>query len=114
MSSCSANFKKYQINRNTKRNTKQILNSGWQLRDRRQITIITLNVFCLLSKKPHPLLLLPANMKLDGILRKIKMKNTYLFYIVFQVLKVLLKLPVLFISCFTSTFTTFHNLIQNY
>ena len=52
------------------------------LRDCRQITFVTLNGFCQLTKTPTPLFLMD-NIKMDRILTKI-------FYIVFQVLKVLL------------------------
>ena len=51
------------------------------LRDCRQIIFVMPNVFCLLSKKSHPLFL-NDNINMDRILTKF-------FYIVLQVLKVL-------------------------
>ena len=53
------------------------------LRDCRQITFDTLNGFCLSSKKKTTSLFLMDNIKLDRIITKS-------FYIVFQVLKILL------------------------
>ena len=52
------------------------------LRDCRQISFVTLNGFCLLRKKTTPLFLI-GNIKMERIL-------TNIFFIVFQVLKVLL------------------------
>ena len=52
------------------------------LRNCREITFVTLNGFCPLSKKTQPLFL-TDNVKMDRILTRI-------FYIVFQVLKVIL------------------------
>ena len=54
------------------------------LRDCRQITFVTLNEFCLLSKKKSTPMFLTENIKMDRILIKI-------VYIAFQVLKVLLR-----------------------
>ena len=62
------------------------------IKDRLQITSITLNGFYFLSKAllhhPHPLFL-KDSIKLDGMRSKIKWKKR-LFYIVFPVLKALL------------------------
>ena len=54
-----------------------------KMMDRQQITLlVTLNGFCPFRKKAHPLVL--TNMiRLDGV-------PTHIFYIVFQVLKVVL------------------------
>ena len=81
---------------------------------------------CLLSK-PHPPTFTPVLNSQYQVGWNTKLNKACLFYIVFQVLKVLIKsfkmrLPVLFIlSCLASTFTsgdiiftTFQNLIQNY
>ena len=54
--------------------------------DCRQITFVTLNRFCLLSKKTPPPVLLTDNLKMD----RIQIKITCPFYIVFQALKVCL------------------------
>ena len=62
------------------------------LRDCRQITFGTLNRFCLFSKTPpppHPLFL-TDNITMDRMPTKIKWKVHTFFYIVCQVLKVLL------------------------
>ena len=53
------------------------------------MTFVTLNRFCLLSNLPPPApLFLMDNIKLDRIPTEIA---SYLFYIVFQILKVILK-----------------------
>ena len=66
----------------------------FSLRDCQQITFIMLNRFCSLSKLPLPPtptpLLLTNKTKLDGIPSKIKWKIHVFWYIVFQVLKLLL------------------------
>ena len=63
----------------------------FSLRDCQQITFIMLNRFCSLSKlSPPPLSLLMNKTKLDGIPSKIKWKMHVFWYIVFQVLKLLL------------------------
>ena len=67
--------------------------------DCRQITFVTLNGICPLSNPlptPHPLaptltpLFLTDKSKINRIPTKVKLKNTYLFHSVFQVLNVLL------------------------
>ena len=59
------------------------------LRDCWQITFITLNRFCPLSKKSFPPVLNEQNQ--DGWnTNKNQMKNAHSFYIVFEVLEVLL------------------------
>ena len=61
---------------------------SYQVRDCQQISFVTLNRFCQLSKKkPHPLFL-TDKIKMDGIS---KLKNTHLFHIVFEVLNALFK-----------------------
>ena len=66
----------------------------FSLRDCQQITFIMLNRFCSLSKLPLPPtptpLLLTNKTNLDGIPSKIKWKIHVFWYIVFQVLKLLL------------------------
>ena len=85
------------------------------LRDCWPITFVTLNGFCSLSKKNHALFL-TDNIKMDRILIKI-------LYIVFQVLKVLLKnickiqsldllFLVVFISFYISRYHIFHRFLE--
>ena len=81
------------------------------LRDCRQITFVTLNGFCQLTKTPTPLFLMD-NIKMDRILTKI-------FYIVFQVLKVLLikickiqSLDLLFLVVFISFYISRYHFSQ--
>ena len=63
-----------------------------ELKDCQQMTFIMLHRFCLLSeKKTSPPLFLMDNIKMDKIPTK-NMKNVHPFYIVFQVLKVLIKI----------------------
>ena len=72
------------------------------IRDRQQITFITLNGFCLLSKNLPPLFLIDM-INVDKIPTKTIWKVHTLFHIVFQVLKVfLIKVQGTssFISCF--------------
>ena len=80
------------------------------LRDSQQITFIMVNIFWSLRKNlsPPPPLFLTDNIKLDGM--SIKINNTSLFYIVFQVLrryfceKLKGTATSSFISCFASVF----------
>ena len=81
------------------------------LRDCWPITFVTLNGFCSLSKKNHALFL-TDNIKMDRILIKI-------LYIVFQVLKVLLKnickiqsLDLLFLVVFISFYISRYHFSQ--
>ena len=80
------------------------------LTDCRQITFFTLNGFCLLSKKTHPLILMD-NIKMDRIIK--------IFYILFQVLKVLLikickiqSLDLLFLVVFISFYISRYHFSQ--
>ena len=61
----------------------------FKLMDCRQITFVTLNGFCLLSKKTHPRVLNRQNQDWWSTNQN-QIKNIYPFYIVFEVLKVLL------------------------
>ena len=59
----------------------------FKLRDCRQITFVTLNGFCQLNKSPPVL----NRQNLDGCnTNQNQMKNAHPFYIVFEVLKVLI------------------------
>ena len=89
--------------------------NGFLIRDSQQITFITLNRFCPLSKKTPTPSVLNRQYQVGWNTKQNEMKNSCLFYSVFQVLKVLLKVqPVLSFICFTSAFTSADIIFYNF